>query len=89
MSEPIIAYVLIKVDVGKVSAVFKDILRLKNIQKATIVTGEYDIVAELSNTSVEDILSTVAHRIHQISNVKETKTLVGARMGTQTPKSNL
>lgn len=80
MTDEVNAYVLVKTDVGKADLVLSDIQNIPQVSKATLVTGEYDIVVELVSSSVEDILTTVAKAIHGISNITKTNTLVGARL---------
>ncbi len=89
MNEPITAYVLIKTEVGKTDFVLKDILDVPKVSKATMVTGDYDVVVELVSDSVDDILATVAQEIRQIRDVSETKTLVGTKLPSYSPRGNL
>jgi len=89
MAELITAYVLVKTEVGKTDFVLKDILDISKISKATMVTGDYDIVAELESDSVDDILGTVAQEIRQIRDVTETKTLIGTKLPSYSPRGNL
>lgn len=89
MDESITAYVLVKTGVGKTDFVLKDILEIPKVSKATIVTGDYDIVVELVSDSVDDILSTVAQEIRQIRDVTETKTLIGTKLPSYSPRGNL
>lgn len=89
MDEPITAYVLIKTEVGKTDFVLKDILDVPKVSKATMVTGDYDIVVELVSDSVDNILTTVAQEIRQIRDVTETKTLVGTKPSSYSPRGNL
>lgn len=89
MAEPITAYVLVRTDIGKADIVLKDVLDIKKVSKATVVTGDYDIVIEVVSDSVDDILSTVAQEIRQIRNIRETKTLVGTKLPSYSPRGNL
>lgn len=73
------AYVLIKTEVGKTGEVLNDILGLKNVSHATSVAGDYDIVVEITGETVNDISSKVLNEIHRISNIRETKTLMGTK----------
>jgi len=79
MANPVSAYVLIKTEVGKTGKVLNDILRLKNVSHATSVAGDYDIVVEVTGETVNDISSKVLNEIHKISNIRETKTLMGTK----------
>ncbi len=87
--EPVIAYILIKTDVGKADVVLQDILEIPKITRAVIVTGEYDIVAEISASDIENLIGKVVKDVHQIRNIRETKTLIGAKIKTQIPRINL
>jgi DNA-binding Lrp family transcriptional regulator len=88
-TEPVTAYILIKTDVGKADVVLEDILGISKITKAVIVTGDYDIVAEITAPNVGNLISKVVREIHQIKNIKETKTLVGAKIRPYIPRTNL
>jgi len=79
MANPVSAYVLIKTDVGKTGEVLNHILELKNVSHATSVAGDYDIVVEVTGETVNDISSKVLNEIHRISNIRETKTLMGTK----------
>ncbi len=89
MDKPITAYILVKTEVGKTDFVLKDLLDISKVSKATMVTGDYDIVVELVSDSVDDILTTVAQEIRQIRDVNETKTLIGAKPSSYPPRGNL
>lgn len=88
-AEYVIAYILIKTDVGKADVVLQDILEIPKITKAVIVTGEYDIVAEISAPNVENLIGQIVKEVHQIRNIRETKTLIGAKIKTHIPRGNL
>jgi len=79
MANLVSAYVLIKTEVGKTGKVLNDILGLKNVSHATSVAGDYDIVVEITGETVNDISSKVLNEIHRISNIRETKTLMGTK----------
>ncbi|MEW6070116.1 MAG: Lrp/AsnC ligand binding domain-containing protein [Candidatus Thermoplasmatota archaeon] len=87
--EPVTAYVLVKTDVGKADIVLNDILSLPQISKAVIVTGDYDIVIEITATNVQNLISKIVKDIHRIGNIKETKTLIGAKIKPYIPRANL
>ena len=79
MANLVSAYVLIKTEVEKTGEVLNDILGLKSVSHATSVAGDYDIVVEITGETVNDISSKVLNEIHRISNIRETKTLMGTK----------
>lgn len=70
------AYVNILVEPGAVSNAADEIERHEGVTAAHLVTGEYDIVAQLELDSKDDIPQAVAEDIHGVSGVLDTVTNV-------------
>jgi len=71
-------YVLVNVSPGKESEAYESIKRVPNVSDATMLFGDYDIIAKLEADSLGEIAKTVVEIIRQIPGVTDTKTLAGA-----------
>lgn len=70
------AYVNVIVQAGAVSDVAREIDGLDSVAAAHLVTGDFDIVAQLDLDSKEDIPRVVTDEIHAIDGVRDTITNV-------------
>ena len=69
------AYILIRTHVGKMGDAVQKMKNLGNIEKISVVAGDYDIIAR---ASVEDLeyLMVLTDKIQEISGIERTNTLV-------------
>lgn len=70
------AYVNILADPGAVTAAANEIGDLDAVSTVHVVTGEYDIIAQLDLTDPDDLPAVVAEEIHAVSGVVDTVTNV-------------
>ena len=70
-----LAIVMISADPGKDRKVASQVKKLKGVEKAFLVSGEYDVVARVQGGSAEDILALVYDKIRPISGVKSSQTM--------------
>lgn len=70
------AYVNILVDAGAVSQAADDIASVDAVKRVHVVTGEYDIVAQLDLANPDDLPTVVADEIHTVTGVVDTVTNV-------------
>lgn len=70
------AYVNVVVDAGAVSAAADEIADIEEVDTVHTVTGEYDIIAQVTLDDQSDLPNVVADRIHPVSGVAETVTNV-------------
>lgn len=70
------AYVNVMVDPGAVSRAAGDIAALGAVDTAHVVTGDYDIVAQVSLDDPDDLPQVVAEEIHSVTGVIDTVTNV-------------
>ena len=76
MSENMItAYILINMQPGKTDKAIEEMRKIQNIQKISIVTGEYDIVVRVSTKTLDRLLK-VTDKIQMIKGVSKTTTQV-------------
>jgi DNA-binding Lrp family transcriptional regulator len=68
------AYVLLRVEAGRLNSVIDTIAQLPEVQEAYPITGDYDAIVSIEVENVADIRESVATKIHKINGVKETST---------------
>ena len=73
-----VGYVLVSVSPGNELDVFKKINDVEFVTDATLLFGDYDIIAKLESEGMNQIAKTVVNVIRQIPGVIDTKTLAGA-----------
>lgn len=70
------AYVHILVEAGAIRAAAKEIGDLDAVNTVHVVTGDYDVIAQLELDHPDDLPAVVADEIHPVSGVLETVTSV-------------
>lgn len=70
------AYVNIVVDAGAVSAAADEIAAIEEVDTAHVVSGEHDIIAQLTLEDRNELPNVVADQIHTITGVADTVTNV-------------
>ena len=70
------AYVHILADPGAVTAAANEIGALEAVSEIHVVTGEYDIIAQLELDDRDELPAVVAEEIHGVSGVIDTVTNV-------------
>jgi DNA-binding Lrp family transcriptional regulator len=71
----ITAYILINMQPGKSDKIIEEMRKIGNIQKISIVTGEYDIVVRVGIKTLDRLLK-VTDKIQMIKGVTKTTTQV-------------
>lgn len=69
------AYILINMQPGKSDAAIKEMRKIEDIAKISIVTGEYDIVVRTQVKSLDKLLK-VTDKLQMINGVNKTTTQV-------------
>lgn len=70
------AYVHIITETGEVSSVAEEIKNIDEIEDMHVVTGDYDIIAQLNLENKEELPTVVANKIHSVSGIIDTLTNV-------------
>lgn len=70
------AYVNIMANAGAVTTAANEIGELDAVSAVHVVTGDYDIIAQLELETLDDLPKVVADEIHAISGVVDTVTNV-------------
>ena len=71
-----LAIVLISAEPGKDRKVANELKKLKGVEKAFLVSGQYDVVARVQGPSAEEILALVYDKIRPIPGVKSSQTML-------------
>ena len=69
------AYILVMMQPGNSDKAIKEMRKIENIVKVSVVAGEYDIVVRAQVDTLEDLLK-VTDKIHMIKGVNKTTTQV-------------
>jgi len=69
------AYILISMRSGNSAKAIKEMEKLENVQKISVVAGDYDIVVRVHVKNLEDLLK-VTDKLQMIDGVKKTTTQV-------------
>lgn len=69
------AYILINLKPGHSDKVIKEMRKIDNIAKISIIAGEYDVVVRAQVKNLEDLLK-VTDKLHMVDGVTKTTTQV-------------
>ena len=69
------AYILTLIQPGKTSTIIKEMKKIENVEKISVVAGEYDIVVRVHVKDLEKLLK-VTDKLQMIEGVKKTTTQV-------------
>ena len=69
------AYILLTMQTGNSEKAISEMRKIENVEKISVVAGEYDIVIRVRVKSLEKLL-TVTNKIQMINGVKKTTTQV-------------
>ena len=73
-------YVLINVKPGSELNVYETVKELDMVEDATLLFGDYDLLAKMTSESMGGIAAAVVEKIRSIEGVLDTKTLAGAEL---------
>ena len=71
------AYVLINCDLGKEENILARLRMIKSVKEAHGTFGAYDIIAEVSSKSAEDLRENITWKIRKLPDIRSTLTLTG------------
>ena len=75
----ILAYVLFKVASGTERDVAQKLIEFGEVNQATIVFGEYDVIARLTTPDLEKLEEFVSQSVRNVPNVLVTSTMIISR----------
>ena len=73
-----VGYVLITAAPGTEFSIHEVVQGIEGVEDATLLFGEYDLVAKIVAPEMQEIARIVVERIRSIPGVTDTKTLAGA-----------
>jgi len=72
---PIQAYIMTNMHPGEYNKALDEMMKIKFIEKISIVTGKYDIVVKVNVNNLEQ-LNKLTNELHKINGVEKTNTQV-------------
>lgn len=72
------AYVLVATTTGEEKAVAEELEKLKEVELADILYGEWDIILRVKVESLKDLDSFLTQKIRKMKNIKLTSTLIAS-----------
>lgn len=69
------AYVLINCDLGREENILETLRKIKSVKEAHGTFGAYDIIAEVSAKSAEDLRENITWKIRKLPDIRSTLTL--------------
>jgi DNA-binding Lrp family transcriptional regulator len=74
----ITAYVLVATTIGEEKAVAEELKKLKEVELADILYGEWDIILRVKVESLTELDAFMTKRIRKMKNIKLTSTLIAS-----------
>ncbi|MFW9953443.1 MAG: Lrp/AsnC family transcriptional regulator [Candidatus Thorarchaeota archaeon] len=82
MSNKVMAYILMRVELGWTDKVIEGLRSIDEATKVSVTTGEYDIVVLVEVEDLETLYEITVNRVHKIPGIAETTTAVIEKMIT-------
>jgi DNA-binding Lrp family transcriptional regulator len=76
MSDKVLAYLLMEIEIGMTDDVVEKLRQIDEATKVAVTTGSYDIVVLLEAKNLEHLYELTVGRIHKIPGIKDTQTAV-------------
>jgi DNA-binding Lrp family transcriptional regulator len=73
------AIVLINADIGKENEILQDLCKIAEVERALLVYGVYDLVANLEAETMEKLEDAITLKIRRIAGIRSTLTLIVSR----------
>lgn len=71
-----IAFVMLKVETGKIPVVMDELAAITEVNEAYPITGNYDVIARVEMDALSDLGKLVKEKIQTIEGVKKSSTSV-------------
>jgi len=75
----VLAYIMMKVQVGMDDKVFAEIEKLERIQEANATYGSFDLVIKVNFRTIEDLDRFLFEKIRRIQGITETSSMIVAK----------
>jgi DNA-binding Lrp family transcriptional regulator len=73
------AIVLINAEIGKENEILQELCKLAEVERALLVYGVYDLVANLQADTMEKLEDVITLKIRRIPGIRSTLTLIVSR----------
>jgi len=73
------AIVLINAEIGKENEILQELCKLPEVERALLVYGVYDLVANLEADTMEKLEDAITLKIRRIAGIRSTLTLIVSR----------
>jgi DNA-binding Lrp family transcriptional regulator len=73
------AIVLINAEIGKENDILQELCKMAEVERALLVYGVYDLVANLQADTMEGLEDAITLRIRRIAGIRSTLTLIVSR----------
>lgn len=73
------AIVLINAEIGKESEILQELCKLPEVERALLVYGVYDLVANLQAQTMEMLEDAITLKIRRLAGIRSTLTLIVSR----------
>ena len=83
----LLAFVLVETLSGAEAGVLRSLSRIKGVKEAYVVYGEFDIIARVEVSNVDELRDLVLKRIRGLKNVKGTRTAIVAMSPIKYPSA--
>jgi DNA-binding Lrp family transcriptional regulator len=70
------AFIMVKTSAGKSADLQESIAAVEGVEKAHVVAGQYDIIAEAAGEEVYDVIRGVATDLRDLDGVVDTRTYI-------------
>jgi DNA-binding Lrp family transcriptional regulator len=72
----VITYILVSVDLGESDNILRNLIKIKEVRSASVVSGIYDIVVRVETDDLAELHRVTTHEIHKIPHIARTTSLV-------------
>ena len=70
------AYIQVSVEPGNTRKVLSDCLKVPGVVEGHVVLGPFDVMLELEQASVSELMQTVEQKLHNITGIQRTSTVI-------------
>jgi len=75
----VLAYIMMKMQVGMDDSILAEIKKLEQIQEANATYGSYDLVIKVNFRTIEDLDRFIFEKIRRIKGITETSSMIVAK----------
>ncbi len=72
----VIPYILISVDLGESDNILRDLIKIKEVRSASVVSGIYDLIVYYRIRSIGKVLRLIVREIAQLPGVDQVSTQI-------------